>query len=130
MPQLRLSDPDRERFGVGEWLDYDFDRMSMVEAETLQERFGVDPEDRYTWLRGEPVIKAGDPVNDDEGNPVYRRPLAVYRFLVWQALRRAGVHVDAVEFDFDYSSAAYARRDEEPGKDPPDPSTPTGTSDS
>lgn len=123
MTELRLSDADRERLGVAEWLDYDMTNLSMVEAETLQEQFGVEPEDRLDWFRGQPVLKDGEPVLDEDDEPVRKRSMKVYRFIVWCALRRAGVKADPLEFDFDYSGVRFRR------EDPKDSSTPTEASD-
>ncbi len=125
MSAVRLSDADRERFGVDEWLDYDLGRLTVVEAETLQERFGVDPDDRFVWFRGAPVVKDGQPVTGDDGEPVYRRSVVVYRFLVWVALRRAGCVQDPDSLDFDYDDLQFRR-----APDPKDQSSPAGASDS
>lgn len=129
--RLQLSEADRERLGAPEWLDWPPKGLFQIEAEVLQQTFGVDPEDYHVWGMGKPILdEDGNEVLDEDGKPKRSRPAASARFSVWQALRRAGVKVDidAVDFDRRGLTLDESEPEVEEGKDAE--STPTPTSDS
>jgi hypothetical protein len=117
MARIRLGDADRERLGCPEWLEHDPAQLRQVEAEALQDVWGVAPGDYTRWRLG----LLGQP----EGTPP-NPPARALRFGIWQALRRSGVKVDLTELDFDLMDIEIQRDPEpEPGKSP---STPRKTS--
>lgn len=135
--EIRLSEQDRERFGVGEVIDVDPESVTAREAIILQ-RGVQDPDGlciQYDspdqWRRA----LAGRSGDTDEQRRSSAYP--AYLVLVWLALRRAGVRVPLAEVDFD-DRAEWAVVDvpavpDDPGKAQGyDPSTPepTGTSSS
>jgi hypothetical protein len=80
--KIRLTDADRELYGGPEWIEWDPDRLTVAEAEVLQEHLGVDFNAyRGTWLR-----EAG---------------VAAIKWAAWVGLRRAGVTVAWEVFDPD-----------------------------
>ena len=93
--RIRLSDVDRERFGVPEWIMYDSDQLYLSEMEAFEE---------HGLLDGDGNLKLDG----------YRGQRAV----VWMALRRAGVHTDLLSFDFDIGGAQVVSEAPAAGKDP------------
>lgn len=122
---LRLTDADRERLGLPEWITYDPATLMFTEAELLQTELDIDPWDLAAVLRGTPIT-------NDDGTPVMRgdRPrfkqdLRAWRFIVWIAARRAGCQVGLADFDANVLGL-ITRQVQEAGAedDPKDPSTP------
>lgn len=70
--RIRLSDPDRERLGCPEWLDFDVDHLSLEDAEALEAAGG----DYQKYFGSGP---------------------SAVRVRVWVALHRAGVTVTPIE---------------------------------
>jgi hypothetical protein len=105
--KLRLSDADRDRYGGDEWLEWDNTRLTVTEAELLQELLGVSVGVyRSTWLAS--------------GSPT------VIRWALWLSLRRSGVTVPWDDFDPDLLAARY-REGPPVGKGPSStPSSPSG----
>lgn len=98
MRYLRLSDEDRERFGVQEWLPVDGSHLTVAEAEALEVAGG-------DWMAlDEPGLKAT-------------------RCRIWLALHRAGVDPLSLA-DLDPINLAGMRaRDEAAGKASADSAT-------
>lgn len=107
--ELRLSDDDRARYGGPEWLPWDSARLTVSEAELLQELLGVSVTTyRTSWMA------SGEP--------------ATWRWGLWLSLRRLGVEVPWDDFDPDLLGAIARKPAEPEGKDPS--STPPSPSDS
>ena len=81
--RIRLCDADRERFGCGEWLDFDLDAVTNGEAVTLQAAFG------FSYLQD-----LADAFNaqfqPEPGGGRRRRDYDAWDSVVWIALRQAG----------------------------------------
>lgn len=107
--KLRLTDGDRARYGGGEWLEWNPDRLTYTEAVLLQERLGISvAEYAKKWLAGGSADAT--------------------RWALWLSLRRAGVEVDWDSFDPDILGTRVQRTVEPEGKDPGPSSTPPTTS--
>lgn len=134
MLHIRLSDEDRERLGCPEWLDIDLNSVTAREAAVMQRGFDLDGEKAAFPTPGAWRVALGTPPWSFAG----------WVFLVWFALRRAGITVPVAELDFDIDQLTYkgdestsAEEDTDPeaspGKDdapppPPSESAPAPTS--
>jgi hypothetical protein len=122
--KLQLSDVDRKRFDVPDWLELDLATVSFREVIAMQKGFTVESELiafdsaqewRIAWL-GRPVLDAaGQPVMEDlldeeTGEPVIdeetKEPVRVAKRIsdygaalvaIWLALRRAGIAMPLTE---------------------------------
>jgi hypothetical protein len=127
--RFKLSEEDRERLGLPEWVDFDFDKLLMTEAEAL-ESAGYNTDEFLDDLRGYEVYdKQGNPVMvpvvDDDGPvledgkpkmvPKIRFPIRMHKAAVWIGARRVGCTVPYRDFDFDLSGL---KTELEMGKDP------------
>lgn len=109
--KIKLDDDARERYSCAEWLDLDLGRLSVVEAEEVQERCGVNPADWSAYLRvgGARAIHA----------------------VVWMALNRAGHQIGWDDVDFNVLGL-YTQDDKPASRGkarkstPPPPSEPDG----
>jgi hypothetical protein len=99
--RIRLAEADRERLGCPEWLDLTLSSITAREAGTIQRLGGYGPDELADALRGEPIIRDGQPVVDDEGQPKLRYDFDAWVAVVWLALKRSGVTVPYNELDFD-----------------------------
>jgi hypothetical protein len=138
--RYKLSDEDRERLGLPEWIDFDYSKLLMTEAEAL-ESAGYETDQFIEDLAGYEVVdKAGNPVMvavleedgspslDGDGKPMetvkLRFPIRAHRAAVWIAARRVGCTVSYDDFDFDLAKIKSEMT--LPGKDPePDPASPS-----
>jgi hypothetical protein len=125
--EFRLSDKDRERFGVDEWIGWDPWAISVGDLDELAERFSFDSDEWPEPLFGTLTIEqAGEP--DAKPTP----PRWQRRAAIWMALRQADLDVSWDDTAKLQHLKVLSRRAEEPGKD--DPATgasttpPSGTS--
>lgn len=85
MQEFRLSESDRERFGIDEWLSFNPYAISIGDLEELSERFDFEVEDWPEPYTGRLTLEqAGDP--DARPKP----PRWQYHAGVWMMLRQAG----------------------------------------
>jgi hypothetical protein len=110
---IRLGDEDRERLGCPEEIEFDPDKLTLVEAEIIDDH-GID----WLAIRSGEVVTGpdGKPLTTDDGEVLRRFKPRAQRVWVWCALRRAGIEVDFAELDFDLGAADY--RSVRPGKAP------------
>lgn len=101
MPNIRLSEADRERLGCPELLPVDLQSATNREAIALS-KLGFN-----TPRRLAAALISQD--TDGEIEPNW----TAWTALVWLALRRAGVEVDPLTLEFDIDSVEYIR-DPEP----------------
>lgn len=92
--KIRLSDADRALYGGPEWLDWDPDRLTVGEAEALQEHLGVTWQGYDAWL-----VKNG---------------VAQIKWVLWVGLRRAGAATDWAAFDPEILRTVVERPEAEP----------------
>lgn len=108
MMKIKLDEAARERYGCAEWLDWDASRLSVAEAEEVQERCGVNPNDWNAYL------------NDGGARAIHA--------VVWIALNRAGHQIGWDDVDFDVLALDIQgdkpRRGKGSRSTPPPPSEP------
>jgi hypothetical protein len=124
--RVSLCEEDRERFGVGEWLNFDLRNISVADMEFLSDRFDFDPADWPAPFVGELTLaQAGDP------DAVPAAPRWQSRAMCWILLRQNGARVSWDEAgEVRHMLMRYQRADEpdeSPGKE--DPTTPSEASD-
>jgi hypothetical protein len=125
--RVSLCEEDQERFGAGEWLNFDLRNISVADMEFLSDKFGFDPADWPTPFMGELTLdQAGDP------DAVPAAPRWQTRAMCWILLRQNGVRVTWDEAgEVHHMLMRYQRvgePDESPGKEQ-DPTTPSEASD-
>jgi hypothetical protein len=133
--RIRLSDEDRARIGLDqEWIEgFDLSTFMVSDAEALEDA-GYQPDQFLEDLRGVPMVLDGQPVmvDDGEGGQRQRRriPARALRASMWLCVRRAGLDVPYVGFDYQVNAVRYEQ--EPAGKDPatrpPSGKTANGTS--
>lgn len=97
---LWLSNADRERLGAPEELIIDFDTLTQVEAEILDDH-GVDADHLNSYLANRPAVGPdGKPLLDADGEQYLSLPIKGMRIAVWLGLRRAGIELPFDGFDF------------------------------
>lgn len=92
MLQVRVSQTLRDEHGCPEWLDFDFERLSPVEAGVIQQRAGLTPRALLADLRDGVELRdaSGEVLLDDEGEPRKGSSWLAWTAVVWVAMRRAG----------------------------------------
>jgi hypothetical protein len=114
--RFQLCEQDRERFGVGEWLDFDLRAISLKDMTWLSEKFGFDPEDwPNPWLGELTLDQAGDP------DAVPKPPRWRNQAMCWMLLRQNGVDAswdDAAEVHYLLIRMEPDPEPESPGKEP------------
>lgn len=128
--RIRLADSDRERLGIEEeWLPFDAARITMREAELLQQ---VGYETVGEWRQaaaGKPIVvdghfvfetdpETGERILDEDLLPIpkTRTDYRAIRALTWVCLRRNGHPLEWADADFDLEGWGW-EADPEPGKD-------------
>lgn len=126
MPNLRLSESDRQRLGAPELLPIDAGSLTNREAIELAKLGYKTPRLFWAALRAA-AVKDGDETVD------YVVDYVAWTAYVWLALKRAGVTTDLATLEFDVDGLQYVPDEEPPevresGKAPePDPSTSSET---
>lgn len=93
--QVKLSDEDRERLGLGdEWLDVTIERLPVREAEAIEDATGLAAIDAVAEMAPKFV-----PLSD--GKFKARFTARGLRLRVWLGLHRAGKAVPFDDLDFD-----------------------------
>lgn len=126
--KLRLSDAERERYGVAELLDVDLKGITLAQAEDLYDATGLAVDDVIKNIsEGKPAVRGGKPVLDDEGKPAVEVDHRAWCALFWLAVRAAGVDVEWADFrrHYRYRQAGYQVEPADLGK-APTPDTPGG----
>jgi hypothetical protein len=117
--RYQLSEQDRERLGLPEWMEFDPTKLLMSEAEALEDT-GYNTDEFLDDLAGYEVYdrqgnqvmvaeleEDGSPALDEDGHPRMRPKIRfrvrAHKAAVWMAARRAGCGLSFGEFDFDLS---------------------------
>lgn len=132
LPHLRLGAADRERLGAPEELPIDLDRLTNREAIQLRVLGYNTPRLFRKALMGKRLDDDGNEVRGSaedvklayEGGRVvdFELDYEAWTALVWLALRRAGVNVDAKTLEFDVEECAYVGDPEPEAPKAPNPS--------
>jgi hypothetical protein len=103
------TDAEREALGLPEWLEFDWQSVTVRDSKDVKKLFGVAGRDLAGAMR----------TYDED---------AILAF-IWLAARKNGFHLDPETFDFTSFDIEPSERDAE-GKEPAPPSTSTNTSSS
>lgn len=121
--KFRLPEDVREKYALPEWVDYDPNSLMMSEAIHLEDTLGIDP------------TELGERLSPPEGK---RRDMRAWKYVIWLAVKRAGVDVAYDDFDLnllalrvtsDEAEAEAAEAEGPKETETEDPSTPENSND-
>lgn len=107
--KIKLSDQDREKYKLPEWVELDVDNPPFSDVKRLKLDVGMSWVDLRNGLLAQDLYAAG--------------------VAMWIAIRRAGADVPFDEFDIDVNGVvAVTKDDDDPNSSGPDGDGPTSTS--